>query len=76
MGYEHRIKVHVEDRDEPVVTNRFRRISGRILAFLFGKPTDVLVISPGKTVRSVEIYETKRSEDDGSTQMHDQQGSR
>ena len=71
MSYEHRIKVHVEDKDEPVVTNRFRRISSRLLAFLFGKPTDIMVISPGKTVKSVEIYETRRSEEDGSTQMHD-----
>ena len=42
-----------------VLSTHGRKVSARLLRFLFGEYSEVLVLTPGKTVRSVEIHEAQ-----------------
>ena len=56
----HKIKIKVaknEMESEMVLASRTKRIPSRIARFLFGDYSEVLVLSPGKTVKAVEIHE-------------------
>ncbi len=58
----HRVQVNVVDtrgRRRPVLKSRVCRISQRLARLLFGDFSEVLVLSPGKTVDVVEIHEIK-----------------
>jgi len=62
MKLQHRVQINVAQRgsgNQHVLGSRGRRIPERLLRFLFGDYSEVLVLTPGKTVRSVEIHETQ-----------------
>lgn len=57
----HKILVSIADRTgekERVVSGTSMRLPQRLLNLLFGEFTDVLVITPGRTVEGIEIRET------------------
>lgn len=56
----HKIQVSIANRNgekERVVSGTSLRLPQRLLKLLFGEFTDVLVITPGKTVEGIEIKE-------------------
>ena len=56
----HKVKISVaknELESEMVLSSKTKRITSRIAKFLFGDYSEVLVLSPGKTVKAVEIHE-------------------
>ena len=58
----HRIKINILDtrgRRRPVLKSHALRLPNRLLRLLFGDFSEVLVLSPGKTVDIVEIHEIK-----------------
>ncbi len=65
MKLQHRVQINVAQegsRNQQVLGSRGRMISARLLRFLFGEYSEVLVLTPGKTVRSVEIHESEEGE--------------
>lgn len=57
----HRVQVNISDGDmkrEKVVAKSQLRLPRRILKLIFGEMSDILVITTGKTVDSIEIRET------------------
>ena len=63
--HKHRISIHVVDtrgKRRPVLKSRAYRFPYRILRLLFGEFSEVLVLTPGKTVDVVEIHEIKEEE--------------
>ena len=58
MKHNVRIKVAKNELEsEMVLSSKTKRITSRIVKFLFGDYSEVLVFSPGKTVKAVEIHE-------------------
>ena len=56
----HKVKIKVaknEMESEMVLSSKTKRISARVAKFLLGDYSEVLVLSPGKTVKAVEIHE-------------------
>ena len=65
MKLQHRVQINVAQEGKgnlQVLRSRGRKIPARLLRFLFGEYSEVLVLTPGKTVRSVEIHETDEGE--------------
>jgi hypothetical protein len=61
MGYQHRVRINVAQsggETQGVLASRSRRVPARLMRLLFGQYSEVLVLAPGKSVRSVEIHET------------------
>ena len=46
----------------PIISSRVRHIPRRLIRFLFGDCSEILVLKPGETVKTVEIKETKGEE--------------
>lgn len=56
----HRIQISIADRKgrrQQVVSGMMLRLPKRLLTLIFGELTDVLVITPGKSVEEIEIKE-------------------
>lgn len=56
----HKVRINVaknEMESEMVLASKSKRISARIAKFLFGDYAEVLILSPGKTVKAVGIHE-------------------
>ena len=67
MRSRHRIRVNITNpggRREAVLRGGSGRVRRRLLDFLLGEKTDVFVISPGSSVRTVEIHETAGESED------------
>ena len=63
----HSVQVNVTQdtgQKEPILRSQHRRLPQRLLRWLFGAQTSVLVLVPGKTVDSVLIREIRK---DGNT---------
>ncbi len=61
MKLQHRVQInvaHTGGGNQSVLKSRGKRVSERLLRLLFGQYSEVLILKPGKTVRSVEIHET------------------
>jgi hypothetical protein len=61
----HKISINIAKPDgtpSPVVRSGTMQIRKRILDFLFGQQVNVLVLSPGDSVQTVEIHELKGGE--------------
>ncbi len=61
MALKHRVCIRVQDADgkrEPVVTGGTVSLPRRLLRWLIGEPVNLLVLTPGRSVTSVEVYET------------------
>lgn len=66
MKLQHRVQINVAQgggTTQGVLGSRGRKLPARLLRFLFGEYSEVLVLTPGKTVRSVEIHETLEGEE-------------
>jgi nitrite reductase/ring-hydroxylating ferredoxin subunit len=50
-------KVRITVSDDPVINSGQRTIRSRLLNWIFGVKTGVFVLSPGKSVETVEILE-------------------
>lgn len=53
----HKIRIKVDERD--VLAGRSIRLPKRLLRLLFGEFCEILVLTPGKSVKNVEIQEMK-----------------
>ena len=65
MKMQHRVQINVAQGgmgNQPVLGSRGRKLPARLLRLLFGEYSEVLVLTPGKTVRSVEIHESEEGE--------------
>lgn len=66
MRHKVKIKVAKNAMDaDMVLAFRSKRISARIAKLLFGDYSEVLVLSPGKTVKAVEIHEIEEVNHEG-----------
>ena len=62
MGLKHNITINVSDsvgKQVNVLNGADVRLPVRLLRFLFGNFTQVYLLSPGQTVKSVEVKELK-----------------
>jgi len=65
MKLQHRVQINVAHKgggNQQVLKSRGKRMPERLLRLLFGQYSEVLILNPGKTVRSVEIHETQQGE--------------
>lgn len=62
MKLKHKIKINISDRNghkQEVLQSEHRSIPKKLLTFLFGEFCEVLVLTPGESVRDIEIKETR-----------------
>jgi len=61
MNLQHKVQINVARKDgsqkKAVIKSGISKIPQRLLNFLFGEFTEVLVLTPGQSVQSVEIHE-------------------
>ncbi len=61
MNLQHKVQINVARKDgsqkKAVIKSGITKIPQRLLNFLFGEFTEVLVLTPGQSVQSVEIHE-------------------
>ena len=65
MDLKHRVRINVTDSDgnkQAVLRGGVRNIPRRIAQWLFGENLEILVLTPGQSVESVEIHEVKKGE--------------
>lgn len=64
MNLQHKVQIHLAHKDgshkKAVLKSGISRIPQRLLSFLFGEFAEVLVLTPGQSVQSVEIHEIKK----------------
>ena len=66
MNLKHRVCINVTDsvgNKQPVLRGGLRSIPRKIAQWLFGENIEMLVLTPGQSVESVEIHEVKKGED-------------
>lgn len=62
MKLKHRVRINIADRNgqkQEVLQSEHRSVPKRLLTFLFGESCEVLVLRPGKSVKSIEIKEVR-----------------
>ena len=61
MNLQHKVQIHIARKDgshkKAILKSGISKIPQRLLNFLFGEFTEVLVLMPGQSVQSVEIHE-------------------
>ncbi len=61
MNLQHKVQINIARNDgsqkKAVIKSGISKIPQRLLNFLFGEFTEVLVLTPGQSVQSVEIHE-------------------
>lgn len=65
MSLKHKVCIniaHPSGNPNPVIESSTTQIRKRLLNFLFGEKVNVLVLTPGDTVETVEIRELKGGE--------------
>ena len=65
MNLKHRVRINVTDsvgNKQTVLRGGVRHIPRRIAQWLFGENLEILVLTPGQSVESVEIHEVKKGE--------------
>jgi hypothetical protein len=65
MGIKHKVCINIAKNGStpsPVLRSGTMQIRKRILDFLVGQQVNVLVLSPGDSVQTVEIHELKGGE--------------
>ena len=63
MKLKHKIRINVTDdvgKKQTVLQSGIRQLPRRIVNWLFGKNSEILVLTPGQSVESVEVHEVKR----------------
>ena len=66
MVLRHKVCVNIADAGgnrEPVIRSGTLTLPRRLMYWLLGEPMEVLVLKPGKSVTSVEIYQQKEDTD-------------
>ncbi|MDC7248469.1 MAG: hypothetical protein PQJ49_00925 [Sphaerochaetaceae bacterium] len=56
----HKVQINVAEangKNQKVLGSRFKRIPNRLLRFLVGDYSQVLILKPGKTIQEIEIRE-------------------
>jgi len=56
----HKVQINVTEsngKNQKVLNSRLKRISNRLLHFLLGDYSQVLILKPGKTIQVIEIKE-------------------
>ncbi len=67
MGLKHKVTINVAKpggEKNPVIQSRQKTIRSRLLNWLLGKNVDLLVVTPGDSVETVEIKEIKERGED------------
>ncbi len=67
MALKHRVRINIADASgerEPVIRSDVITMPKRLLRWLFGETAEVLVLQPGQSVTSVEIYQDKDGDKD------------
>lgn len=62
----HRVKINVTDEHgnkRQVLKSGIRTLPKKLLTWLLGEDMDILVLTPSKSVQSVEIHEVKEGDD-------------
>ena len=62
MSLKHKVRINIADQSgarEQVIRSDVITLPRRLLRLLFGEPAEVLVLQPGQSVTSVEIYQDK-----------------
>ncbi len=61
MSMTHTVRIHVAkpDGNQQIIQSGIKHIPRRLIRFLFGDCSEILVLKTGETVRSVEIKEMK-----------------
>lgn len=62
----HKVRINVADEQghkHQVLKGGVRTLPKKLLAWLLGEDMDILVLTPSKSVHSVEIHEMKEGED-------------
>ena len=61
MNLQHKVQINVARKDgsqkKAVIKSGISKVPQRLLNFIFGEFTEVLVLTPGQSVQSVEIHE-------------------
>lgn len=68
MNLQHRVKINIVGRSgqkKQVLESKRVRISQRLLKLFFGEFCEVLVLTPGTSVRNIEIHEMKEERANG-----------
>jgi hypothetical protein len=64
MGLKHKVSISVGRRENGVIRSGSRTMRSKLLKLLFGEKVGVFVLTPGKTVKTVEIREMAEGGDD------------
>lgn len=66
MSLKHKVRISVSrpQRKSEVIRSGSREIRSKLLDFLFGEKVGVFVLTPGRTVETVEIRELPEGGDD------------
>lgn len=67
MKLKHKVRINIADRNgnkQNVLQSEHRSIPKRLLTFLFGEFCDVLVLTPGESVKGIEIKELRGDGDE------------
>ncbi|ANP70899.1 hypothetical protein GTH52_00925 [Clostridium tyrobutyricum] len=65
MSLKHKVCINIAQpsgNPNPVIESCTKQIRKRLLNFLFGEKVNVLVLTPGDSVETVEIHELKGGE--------------
>ena len=67
MNLQHRVQINISDRSgqkKQVLGSKKVRLPKRLLHLIFGDFCEVLVLTPGTSVRNIEIHEMRGGADD------------
>lgn len=67
MNLQHRVQINIADRSGrkmQVLGSKKMRLPQKLLNLLFGNFCEVLVLTPGTSVRNIEIHEIRGGADD------------
>ena len=67
MNLRHRVQINIADRSgqkKKVLGGKKVRLPERLLHMIFGDFCEVLVLTPGTSVRNIEIHEMRGGADD------------
>lgn len=62
MRLKHKVRINIADKNgkkQEVLQSEHRSLPKRLITFLFGDFCDVLVLTPGESVRGIEIKEMR-----------------
>lgn len=62
MSFRHKVRINLEDQEghkQMILQSESICLPKKLLTLLFGEFTDVLVLTPGDTVRGIEIREMR-----------------